>query len=511
MPRHLIALGPMALATMLLAGCGPDAAQQLAQARTAFSAHRYAAARDALSGALAQNPDDPAARELKARVALALGDGEAALPLLLGLARRPADYPVLLGEAQLLRDNPDEALAAIGAAQSPAAQRIRALAFLAKGDRAKSEAALVAGLQQQPTDARLAADLARFRMQAGDLAGANAALVKGRQAEPHSLDVLLVGAELATARGDRAKALLAYDDAVRLYPENLAAIAGKAATLGDLGRNAEMEKTLALTGGSTGRNGSIAYVQARAAAARNDPASARRILEANAESLKDNPAATVLHAQVLRQLGQTEQAGAQLVPLLTNDPGNVVARRLLAQIQIEQRDGVRAMATLQPLVSIPAADPGDMRSYAAAARLAGTPDSARIDEQARFPRAQWLAATLAEADTGMKQANWARAADAYTRLLQVTRATNPLVLNNLAIAESALGKKREALGHAMAALKLAPNSPSVMDTVGQLIVETGGDRGQALSLLRKAAAAAPGNPAIRAHLADAERPAGTRG
>ena len=46
-----------------------------------------------------------------------------------------------------------------------------------------------------------------------------------------------------------------------------------------------------------------------------------------------------------------------------------------------------------------------------------------------------------------------------------------------------------------------------MDTVGQLLIETHGDRGRALSLLRRAAQAAPQNTAIRDHLALAEKAA----
>ena len=79
------------------------------------------------------------------------------------------------------------------------------------------------------------------------------------------------------------------------------------------------------------------------------------------------------------------------------------------------------------------------------------------------------------------------------------------MLNNLAYAHSRMDNNAKALGYAMRALKLAPNNPSVMDTAGWLLVETGGDRSRALDLLRAAARKAPDNTTIRAHLDAAEK------
>ena len=50
-----------------------------------------------------------------------------------------------------------------------------------------------------------------------------------------------------------------------------------------------------------------------------------------------------------------------------------------------------------------------------------------------------------------------------------------------------------------------PTNPSVLDTAGWLLVETGGDRNRALDLLRRAARQAPANRTIAAHLATAEK------
>ena len=76
---------------------------------------------------------------------------------------------------------------------------------------------------------------------------------------------------------------------------------------------------------------------------------------------------------------------------------------------------------------------------------------------------------------------------------------SPVLLNNLAYAY--LGEKDpRALETAEKALRLDPDAPLVMDTVGFILVETGGAT-QGVDLLRKAIAKMPENNEIRLHLA----------
>lgn len=506
MKKSLTVLVPITLA-LLLAGCGDSPEERLERARKDYAAHDYRAAQLNLAEALAGLPNDPAVLELHARNALAMGDGIAAKTSLdkLPADKRPADYVLLQGEAALLRDQPDAARIAVGDDPRAEAYRIRALSWLQGGDNDKAAAEFAAGQSASGPKARYLADFARFKLHAGDVAGAEALAKQALKEDAGSLDAQLVSAQLAVAKGDLARALALYDGVAKGWPGNLAALTGKAGVLGDLGRTDEMAGVLKLAEQSAGADPAVAFLQARAAAARQDWTTARDILQANDERLAGREDAALLYGQVLSAMGQHEQARARLAPLLARSPQNLLVRRALAQAQLGAGDARGAVETLRPLAASPLTDVADLRILADAAKKAGDPDAARFAERARFPHPQALAKTLADADAAMKAGNWGNAIAFYERIMAVTDGKNPLVLNNLAYAQGQVGNKTAALDYAQRALAVDPGNPSVMDTVAMLLVETGGDRTRALSLLRAAVQKAPRNETIRAHLAQVEK------
>lgn len=490
---------------LVLAGCGISPQERAERARTAFAAHDFRAAQVDIAAALAKMPDDTGLIELQARNALAMGDGVAAgaaLDRLPPLAR-PKDFALLAAEAALLRGLAGDAINVLGNDTSPAAERIRALALLSKDDREGAAKAFAAGAAG-PADARLLADYARFSLMRGDVKQARALADRAMKAGPTLIDSLLANAEVTTAEGQLAQALALYDQAAKSWPGNLAALAGKAAVLGDLGRTKEMEAVLAALADVRG-GGKVAYLQARAAAARGDWSAVRSVLQANESTLADNDEATVLYAQALVQLKQPEQARAKLQPLLTRNPQSATLRRELAKAQLASGDAHGAVETMRPFAENQAADAEDLRLLAKAAEAAGDPDSARLAEKARFPAPQALAAALAQADTAMKQGNWGNAIAAYDRIMATTDGTNPLVLNNMAYAQGQVGNHAKAVDFAERALRAAPGNPSVMDTLGWVLVQSGKDKARGLKLLRDAAAKAPANATIREHLSRAEQ------
>ena len=75
------------------------------------------------------------------------------------------------------------------------------------------------------------------------------------------------------------------------------------------------------------------------------------------------------------------------------------------------------------------------------------------------------------------------------------------MLNNLAWVSGEM-KDPKALEYAERADKLAPNTPSILDTYGVLLLEKG-DTARGLAMLQKAVAAAPDEANIRFNLARA--------
>lgn len=500
-----VMLLPLAL-VLALAGCGEDPAKRFARAGDAFARHDYLAAQGDLAAALAAMPDDPKVLELHARNALAMGDGVAAGASLAKLpaTRRPADYPLLVAEAALLRDKAADALAALGTDASARGQRLRALALLGKGDAEAAAREFDSALAAHPDDASLLAAAARFRLGQGDRLEARALVDRALKADGGALDAMLADGRISTAEGDLSRALASYDKAAKAYPGNLPALVGRAGVLGDLGRLDQLEQAIKGLKG-VGSDADVTYLSARLAAARGQWQKVRDLLQGNEGKLAGRDDAAVLYAQALVALGQPEQARARLAPLLARHPENLVVRRELAKAQLAGRDAAGAVATLRPFATSKTALPEDLRLLAQAAKAAGDVDLASYEARARFPSPRAMGALLADGDLAMRQGNWGNAVDAYERILAATDGRNAMVLNNLAWAYGQLGNTDKAIDFAGKALQQAPGNPSVMDTLGWLLVTSGKDRARGVQLLRDAAAKAPQNPAIQRHYAEARK------
>ncbi len=486
--------------------CSADPQQAAQKARKAFAAHQYLAAQKELALALTALPDDAGLLELRARLALATGDGIAADANLarLPLRNRPADYLLLSANAALQRDDATTALKLIGTMQTAPAQRLRSLALLANGDQSGADAAFLAGLAIDPHDASLFAARARLKLGAGDTPGARKLVNQALLANASSLDSMLINGEVSTAEGDLKRAFVSYDQAAKAYPGNVPALIGKATILGDTGKFDELETLVASMKGQTGE-AAFSLLEARTAAARGKWSRVREILQAQESSLGDRDDASLLYAQALIELGQPEQARKRLGPMLLKHPESLLLRRALAKAQMATQDSAGAVTTLRPLARSQQASADDLRMLASAAKAAGDPDLATYEARARFPSPRALGAALAQGDSAMKAGNWGNAIKAYEQILAVTDGRSALVLNNMAWAQSNVGNKQKALEFAERAITQAPGDASVMDTLGWLLIETGGSRKRALELLQAAAAKAPQNQTINKHLAKALR------
>ncbi|WP_156842292.1 tetratricopeptide repeat protein [Novosphingobium aquimarinum] len=502
------ALYPLVL--LSLCSCGVSQEDREQEAATAYQRHDYGAARLHLVEALKGAPNDTAMRLRLARTQIALGDGfgaQTSLDQLDPKTKASDAWRELSAEAALLREEPEALAAALGSLQTVEAERLRAVAALRaeKGDEARAHFRKAIELGGS---ARAYADFGRFELMTGDTDAARQLAAEARKRDPEALDTLLLDGQLALRSGDLARALIIYDKAGKVWPGNKAALLGKASVLGDLGRYDEMATVMKGFESSGAKDPTVTYLRARLAAARNDWADVRKIVEAAAIDMGVRDPARIVYGEALLRLDQPQQAIAQLVPLVRAEPANRNGAMVLAEAQMAAGDPAAAVRTLRPLANSAMARRDELELMVKAARASKNPALAQYEAKLKMPAARALAADLADGDTAMRNENWAGAAEVYARVLDQTDGKNPMVLNNMAYAKLKLGDYQAADSYARRALKALPDNASVLDTAGWARFKLGMDLDEAKRLLRLAAQKAPENKTIRSHLAEAERSAG---
>ncbi len=486
-----------------LAACGLSPEKRLDRAEEAYAENRFNEARLDLASVLQDDANNIAALELLARTQLQAGDGEGAyssLQRLDELNARPGDYDRMLAEAQLLRGDFDAAIRTAEALGSAEGARIIALSHIGLGEGREAQSAFEAGLTAPGDRSRLLADYAIFMLQAGDAEAAQRLATQALEAAEDGLDPLLANARIAMARGDLNRALQFFSAASEEWPENRLAILGRIGVLGDLGRLDKARPLIADMANRLPGDPDVIYLQARLAAEDGAWEDVRSILQ-RFEG-RDQPQQQLLYARALLELDLPEQAMPRLMSLLRSAPGNAEARRLLARAQLESDEADAAFSTIRPLATSALGTAQDLAIFATAARATGR--SADIgDALAAAPPTERLGTLLAQGDSALRRENWRSAIDAYEELRRWTGDRNALVLNNLAFARGRTGETDEAIRLSEMAHELAPDHPSIMDTLGWLLVESGEDRSRGLQLLERAARLDPDNPTINRHLSEA--------
>ena len=494
-------------ALLLLAACGDSPEVHYAKAQTAFAAHDFAEARIHLNAILADKPDDRNAMLLQARTLVAMGEGDAARVLLEKLAGgQPPQGEVaeLSAQAALLRRLPDVAVQMLQGVETAEAYRLRSIAAMQKQNLDAAETA-IAKAAELGGSAQIFADYARLLLIKGDIPAATQMAAKAKQAGPNELGTLLIDGELAIRRGDLALALADYEKADKLFPQNIAAMSGKASVLGELGRMEELDAALKPLIATVPNDPTVTYLRAKVALSHQDWKGVRAMVEPLESALPKQDPLRLVYAEALLHSDQAEQAIAQVGPTARANPGNRYAVRLLAESQLAAGDGRAAMATLRPNATGPLARPEEVALLAKIARANEDPEADALEARAKQPMPQALGSDLADADAAMRAGNWARAVASYDRIQAMTDGKNVMVLNNLAYAHAMLGNHDRAIANAGKALALAPDNASVLDTAGWVRVKAGKDHAEALRLLRLAAGKAPANASIKQHLAEAER------
>lgn len=356
-----IALGVLAL--VLLGGLflalrpapRPAPAQALTDARTAFGLGNFSAARNHAITALAGDPASRPAMLLLARSYLRLGEGAAAEGTLaragkLGepaaaLAGLQAQARLLQGDAQGALDQADTA-----AADDGDAVRARAGAIALGGDAGQGARLLADWIAGHPDDALAVMDFGRIRLAAGELAGATQAAARAVRLAPGDPGPLTLQAEVVRTRYGLTAALPWFEAALQRDAYYPPALIGYAATLGDVGRNADLLDAARAALAARPGNTQALYLQAVLAARANKPALARAMLRHAGGALAATPGALLLDGGIDLQAGRYESATGSWRRLAEAQPTNLVVRRLLGQAMLRAGDGAGALDWLGPAV-----------------------------------------------------------------------------------------------------------------------------------------------------------------
>lgn len=506
--KHAIRLSFPLVAALLLASCGTSPEERFARAEKAYTAHDYSSARVDLAGIVQDAPENAPALELLARTYLALSDPVSAngmLERLERLGKSPKDAPILQGNVDLMLGRYDEAIAVVANGGSAEAYRVRALAHIGKGEPDEAARMFAAGEKAPGDRARLLADHANFQLEAGNLVEARRLADLAAREKPRPLNSYLTTGDLLASSNELDKALEVFEAGLEDYPESRAALLGKIKVLGALGKVDEVRPLVAKSLSANPDDPELIYLDARLDALDGKWRNVRKKLQAHESGLEQQSQANALYAKALLELGQGEPARIRLASQLLREPGNRQVRLLLGETKLRLGDATGAVETLEPLGRFPDATSEELGLLAKAHRQAGNPEADAVARKAREAASAGLVSRLASADKAIRNKDWQTAIRDYETILKQTDGRNVLVLNNLAFAYSQAGSSAKALEFAERALKLAPDNPSVMDTAGWLLHQSGKDRRRALALLREAARKAPGNATIARHLKEIEQ------
>ncbi len=424
------------------------------------------AARVELMNAIKADPANIAARVAQAQVLLDLEDAEGAqaeLDRAEALGARADAIAHLKAHARLLAGDADGALALAATAapmQAQYAARIRARAYITKGDLAAAKAEFDAALQSTTPSAALWTDIGRFRLETGDMAGAFAAAAQAVRLAPRNVKALVLSGELDRHRYGLGAAMPWFRRALDVDANNIPALLQLAATSGDAGDNRALldltRRVLSLDQG----NARAWYLQAVMAARAGKFDLARGLLQRTAGQLDNEPAVRLLQASIDLQADAPERAIEGLRLLVEQQPANLAARRLLGLAYWRAGDLDGTITALSPIAARADADSYSLSLLGRALEAKGDRlAAATILERASSPQVRMAQPlTLVAADPAVDPLD--------------TRAAVPWMA-----AQMAAGQPVAALQRAMLLRARNPGAPAAHIMVGDITAQMGNWRG----------------------------------
>jgi len=447
---------------------GPDPAaarEALARSEAYLKASNASAARSQAFSAVRADPAWGEAHLALARANLALDEGvaaEAALRRALDSGIAPARTHALMAHAILLQGDPRRAL--IESRKAPQADRLYALrvqtrAYVAGGNLAAAQESAMAAVRLAPQSADAWTELGRFRFNAGDVVGAIEASARAVELDTGNTDALLLRGELVRTQFGLVAALPWFERALQRDPYRHATLIQYASTLGDAGRTREMLAFTRRAMEVRPRSPQALYLQAVLAARAQRFDLARQLLTRAGGGVGQLPGGLLLGGALDLEEGAYARAIEKLRTLITLQPMNINARKLLATALLRSDASKNGIDVLRPVVAR-----GDADTYALTLVARGYE---RIGERAEAAR-YFDRAALPVRDNP----DWFSSDDSLPILAAAASKAgdDPKTLIPLLRGLIEQGRGSEALSRAEAVARRNPGAPASASLVGDVLM-----------------------------------------
>jgi putative PEP-CTERM system TPR-repeat lipoprotein len=527
----LMQLSPNDPATLLVAG-----EVALANKESGKAAEYY-------QKALAFDPGNALMRARLGQAHMAAGETERGIQDLEAASAADASQyqaDVALIMLHLGRKEPDKALAAADALakkqpNNPLSYNLTGLVYLAKKDEANARKSFEHALAVQPSDFLAVQNLASLDMRTGKPEAAKQRLEAFLVKEPKHEQALLALVALLQAtrapaseieklidqaiatnpgsararvvkvnylllqRGDAKGALAAAQQAQAAFPRDLRVVEALGRAQLAAGENDQAIASFGKLVSLAPKSPSALMTQSQAYAVVKDWASARQALQKAIDLQPDLAAARLGLVRVGIESGRFQDARAEAHAIQKRWPTQATGYLAEVDVLTAQKDWSEAERVLRAAIDKTKNPQLVVRLYSLLDGLGRTKEAEALATSWAAQNPNDLLVDAYAAQLSMQRKDYTAAVQWYKSALK-THPDNVVALNNLAWL---LGQLHDpsALEYGQKALSLAPNSTSVLDTVGSLYVEQG-DLTRGLELLNKAISLGP-IPSVRLNLARA--------